>query len=460
MEDGAKLGIRDVRGVDPVTFALDTAASDIPDATRRRAALLFLDTIGVCIAATRIEAGSIARETAVRFYAASSQDDAATLLFDGRTASIPGAAFAAASQTDNLDAHDGFNPVKGHIGVALVPALAAVAERMPNLKGEDALAALVIGYEIAGRAGLALHGTVRDYHTSGAWNALGVAAMAARLRGASNATLRQALGIAEYHGPRSQMMREISNPTMLHDGSGMGAFIGLSSILMAEMGFVGAPAITVEANEAFEYWSDLGSDWQTDVQYIKPYPICRWAHAPIDAARNLCQKHGISAKDVAGIRIASFENAVQLFPGMPNTTSEAQYSLPFAVARMIINGRIGVEDITGEALNDPATARLVEVTNMETTAEHEANFPAGRSADVTITLRSGEALASGFVEARGGPDQPYTEADIVEKFMEFSVPVLGKDRALEIHQATLSLCDENRRFADLAKLLTAPPDPT
>ena len=66
MEDGAKLGIRDVRGVDPVTFALDTAASDIPDATRRRAALLLLDTVGVCIAATKIEAGAIARDAAVR----------------------------------------------------------------------------------------------------------------------------------------------------------------------------------------------------------------------------------------------------------------------------------------------------------------------------------------------------------------------------------------------------------
>ena len=459
MEDGAKLDSGKVL-VDPVAFALETATSDIPEATRRRAAFLFLDTIGVCIAATKIEAGKIAREAAVRFYAAPSPDDAATLLFDGRTASIPGAAFGAASQIDNLDAHDGFNPVKGHIGVAVVPALAAVAELIPSLKGEDALAALVVGYEIAGRAGLALHATVSDYHTSGAWNALGVAAMAARLRSVSYATLRQALGIAEYHGPRSQMMREIANPTMLHDGSGMGAFIGLSSVLMAELGFVGAPAITVEADEVSEYWSNLGTVWQTDVQYIKPYPICRWAHAPIDAVRELCQKHGISADDVSGIRVASFENAVQLFPGMPNTTSEAQYSLPFAVARMIINGRIGVEDITGDALSDPATARLVEVTEMVTTEEHEANFPTGRSADVTLTLQSGEKLASGFVEARGGPDRPYSEADIVEKFMDFAAPVIGAQRAGAIHQATLRLCDEDSRFADLAALLTAPPDLT
>ena len=49
--------------------------------------------------------------------------------------------------------------------------------------------------------------------------------------------LRHALGIAEYHGPRSQMMREIDNPTMLHDGSGMGALVGVNAALLAS----GAP---------------------------------------------------------------------------------------------------------------------------------------------------------------------------------------------------------------------------
>ncbi len=459
MEDGVNLNNSGL-GIDPIRFSLETLASDIPEMTRRRAAFLFLDTIGVCAAASKMEAGSIAREMAVRFYAAPSPDAASTLLFDGRQASIPGVAFGAASQIDNLDAHDGFNPVKGHIGVAVVPALTALAEHIPDLKGADALAALVIGYEFAGRAGLALHGTVSDYHTSGAWNALGVAAMAARLRDANQETLRQALGIAEYHGPRSQMMREIANPTMLHDGSGMGAFIGLSSVLMAEMGFVGAPAVTVEADEAAVYWADLGNVWQTDVQYIKPYPICRWAHAPIDAARELCLKHAISADDISGIRIASFHNAVQLFPGMPGTTSEAQYSLPFAVAKMIINGRIGVEDITGDALNDPGAARLVSATEMVTTTEHEARFPAGRSADVTLTLKSGTTLASGFTEARGGPERPYSEADIVDKFMEFAAPAIGTERAKKIHQATLQLCEADSDFAELGKLLTSRADPS
>jgi 2-methylcitrate dehydratase PrpD len=436
-------------------FTLDQSARDIPEATRARAALLLLDTLGICAAAAPMEAGRIARNIAVALYGAGTPDLSAPILFDGRRASLAGAGFAAASQIDNLDGHDGYNPTKGHIGVAVVPALAALAQARPDLRGTDALAALVMSYEVAGRAAIALHATVSDYHTSGAWNGLGVVALAARLRGHSADQLRHGFGIAEYHGPRSQMMREIANPTMLHDGSGMGALVGLSAAIMAEQGFTGAPAITLEGEEAAPHWDDLGTLWQTDLQYIKPYPICRWAHAPIDAARMLRPK--LDPDRISAIRIRSFANAVALFPGMPETTSQAQYSLPFAVATMLVHGEIGVPHISGAGLRDPDVARLVARTQLEVAPEHEARFPEGRLADLSITLEDGEVLQSGEVHARGGPEHPFSEADICAKFMGLAAPVLGDARAGAIRDATLALACEDVPFSTLTDLLTDPP---
>jgi len=433
-------------------FVLNSTSDDIPAAVRRKAALLLLDTLGICIAATPMEAGVIARQTAHLLYGGSG-DYSARMLFDGRRASVAGAAFAAASEIDNLDGHDGYNPTKGHIGVVVTPTLAALAENAPDLSGPDALAALVVGYEVAGRAGIALHASVNDYHTSGAWNALGVVAMGARLRRASAAQLREALGIAEYHGPRSQMMREIANPTMLHDGSGMGALVGLSAVVMAELGFTGAPAITVEAAEAAPHWADLGNFWQIEHQYVKPYPVCRWAHAAIDGARELCLAHAITHDRIAQIRIGSFNNAVQLFPSMPDTTSKAQYSLPFAVANMIVHGRIGLEHISGASLADPLIASVVAKTVMIENARHEARFPAGRWADVEFTLTDGRVLSSGDVHARGGPERPFSDADIVAKYMEFAVPVIGQTRAHAIREAVLGLQKTDSRFSTVSALL-------
>jgi len=58
------------------------------------------------------------------------------------------------------------------------------------------------------------------------------------------------------------MMRCIDHPTMVKDGSGWGAFAGVSAAYLAADGFTGAPAITIEAGGAAEPWSDLGRRWR------------------------------------------------------------------------------------------------------------------------------------------------------------------------------------------------------
>jgi len=438
-------------------FVLRRPAASFPAEALRAATLQFLDTMGILIAAGPMEAGRIARDVAALLYGAGASRHSARMLFDGRRVSVAGAAFATATQTDNLDGHDGYLPTKGHIGVAVVPALAALAEATPDLTGVEALASLIIGYETAGRAGIALHATVSDYHTSGAWNALGVAAMAARFLKLNDEELRQAFGIAEYHGPRSQMMREIATPTMLHDGSGMGALVGLSAAVLAQSGFAGAPAITIEARDVAHHWADLGSFWQVSHQYIKPYPICRWAHAAIDGTRLLCLSHGLTAQNIARIKVNSFQHAAALFGGMPDTTSKAQYSLPFAVATMILYNRIGLEHISGAGLRDPAVAGLLKRIEVRESERHSARFPQGRWADVQIETVDGRLLDSGDIHARGGPEAPFTSDDIITKYMEFAAPVLGDERAQMICDRILALTAPESRFGDLAALLYAPP---
>jgi len=433
------------------TFALEARYADIPAAVTGRAADLFLDTIGVYIGAHRVDAAPIVREMAATLFSATGNGASVRIPLDGRPASIPGAAYAFASQTDNLDGHDGYAPIKGHAGVSIFAALIAFAQdkgRGP-VDGHEALACSVIGYEIACRAGLALHGTVSDYHTSGAWNALAVAAMGVRLRGQDADILRQALGIAEYHGPRSQMMREIDNPTMLHDGSGWGSLAGTMAVLLAEKGFEGAPAITIEGDEVAEYWRDIGSSWLTTEQYVKPYPVCRWAHSPIDAALYLMTEHGFSHDDIASINIASFHEATRLAGGMPATTAQAQYSLDFPVAMALVHGTVGPEQVVGDALCDADAARLVGVmTHSEKDAYNDA-FPANRLADVAITLKDGRELQSPPFTPAGGVDKPFDRAGITDKFHRFADPVVGDARAARIASAVFALEDENAELDDV-----------
>lgn len=434
-------------------FAL--SGRDIPQSTLDMAATLLIDTVGVAAGAAGLTAGRIARDHVFAFHGAGAPEHAAHMMFDGRCASIPGAAFATATQIDNLDAHDGLNQTKGHIGCAVVPALFAFAENRPELSARDALKVLVVAYEIAARAAFALHTSVSDYHTSGAWNALGVAAIGCRLGDANPDQLRQAFGIAEYHGPRSQMMREIANPTMLHDGSGMGALVGSMAALMAKDGFTGAPAITVENEDAAQFWADLGEVWTIEQNYIKPYPICRWAHAALDALSRLMGAHGFHADDVANITVNTFAESAALFPGMPATTSQAQYSLPFALATMLVHGRIGPDEITGAGLSDPQVAALLPRISVHEAVRHSERFPEGRWSDVTLELKDGRRLASGDVNARGGSEAPMDMHEVEAKF-HIMASALPEPRRRAIWEMREQLMQPEAKFEELARLVRAP----
>ncbi|MEA2779537.1 MAG: hypothetical protein QOK29_1081 [Rhodospirillaceae bacterium] len=455
MENEKPVVSRDLAGFDRVhAFVFGLTAAQIPAEVRHFAILLLLDTLGVAAAARDMEAAKIARDLAVDLFAAGPAAATARMLFDGRPVSIAGANFAAAAQIDNLDGHDGYNPTKGHIGVVAAPAVITFAQSVPEVSAAEALAALVLGYEVAARAGIALHATVTDYHTSGAWNSLAVAAIGARLRRIKGEQFREALGIAEYHGPRSQMMRVIDHPTMLRDGSAWGALAGASAVFLAERGFTGAPAITVEGPDVGHLWNDLGESWIVDRHYIKPYPICRWAHSLIDGALRLRAAHELRSEDIAAIELSSFHEATRLYRGLPPTSPVAQYAICFPVAAALAKGKLGVAEITGAGLQDPETARLVAATTVTESPAYNARFPEGRWGDVTLVLKNGERLHSGPFNARGGPDNPLSETDILAKFRDYARPVLGAARTQALEDAVRRLDEPSADFAAVIELVS------
>ena len=410
---------------------------DIPAPVVQRAQDLLLDTLAVAAAGVITPAATIAYDTAAALFSAGDAADAVPLAFDGRPVSTAGAIYALATRLDNLDAHDGYQPAKGHAGVVLVPALLACAagggEPPP---GRAALCALVAGYEIASRAGTALHATACDYHSSGAWNALGVAALVGRLRGLDPTTLERAFGIAEYHAPRAPMMREIDAPSMLHDSSGWGGLAGAAAIELALRDFSASPsALTGRA----EFWSDLGQRWLVAEQYVKPHPVCYWAQPAINAALQLRRQKGFDPKRIRSVSIATFHEASRLARGLPATTEIAQYSLCFPVAAALLRGAVGPEEVAGDGLENPEVARLLERIEVVERDEYNARFPDQRLADVTVTLEDGTRFASDPTEPRGVPGDPMDRTAIVEKFRRYATPWIGAERTDTIERAVLAL---------------------
>lgn len=433
-------------------FVLDGGYGDIPEKVRHRARLQLLDLIGVAASSIQTPLSRIIRDHAVAMFGAGNRP--ARIMFDGRGASPAGAAMAGGMSIDAVDAHDGFAPTKGHIGVTILPALLAYHDVGLKSDGAEFLYNFVLGYEVSGRAGIALHATVPDYHTSGAWNCLGAASIGARLMGLDREKLRHAVGIAEYHGPRSQMMRCIDHPTMLKDGSGWGAMAGVSAAYLAADGFTGAPAVTVEQPEVAHLWADLAQDWQIEKQYVKPYPVCRWAQPSVEATLSVVRAHGVDSSEIEEIAVSTFYEATRLATRHPADTEQAQYSLPFPVAAALVRGALTVTEITGEALSDPEIARIADCVRLIDHKPYDERFPGERWAHVTVRLKDGRELTSAPTRPRGEPDDPFDTATMIEKFHAYAGPVVGETRARKIEDLTMHL-GEGADVDALAELVLA-----
>jgi len=415
-------------------FIHELSYDDLPIPVVQQAKNCLLDLLGVAVAGHTTRLSHILGD-----FVCSQYPGQVPLLFSGRRASACGAALFGAMLIDSIDAHDGQVLTKGHAGVAILPGL--LAAEPESLNGKQFLTALVVGYEIATRAGIALHRTACDYHTSGAWNGIGVAALMARLRGLDAAATHEALGAAEFYGPRSQMMRCIDHPTMVKDGSGWGALAGVSAALLAEAGFTGAPAVTLFGEAVADIWGNLGQRWYILEQYFKAYPVCRWAQPAVEAIRHLRSHTEFEPADVDEVAIYSFHEATRLHTCQPGTTEQAQYSLPFSVACALLDDVVTPQAIaeTAHGLFDPVRRALsVKVRSFEE-ARYNALFPAERWAHARIRLKDGRELISEPCNARGNPENPLSRDELIAKFRNLAGKGLADDVLEAICAGSLTL---------------------
>jgi 2-methylcitrate dehydratase PrpD len=445
-------------------FTATLGYGDLPEALLRLLRRSFLDTMGVAAIGSTTEMSDVARRGALALFGPGGAG-AARMLLDGRAVSPAGAAMAGGFTIDSIDAHDGTTPNKGHAGSAVFPALLAVADALrvggQPITGADFALWLALAYEVSYRAGQVQHATCPDYHTSGSWTAVGVAASVARMLGATPDQIRHAAGIAEYHGPRSQMMRCIDFPTMVRDGVGWGAPTGVTAAYLAREGFTGAPALTCESEAAAPHWATLGTDWLTLAHtHYKLYPCCRWAHPSLDAAQALMREHVLMPDDVASVEIRTFHYATRLAGHAPKTLDDLAYSIAFPVAAMIVRGTFGPAELTPDTLNDPEILRISRATTLIDDAEMTARSVKQRWAQVTLVLHNGKRLTAPPGTPRGDADQPLSATEIDTKFHMFADPVWGRSQATEI----ATLCTgfdtlDADGFAQLLDLLLAAPPP-
>jgi 2-methylcitrate dehydratase PrpD len=414
-------------------FIRDINWNSLPEGVRRRARLCLLDTLGVTLAGTLTPISRIAAGYAAETW----QGDAATIMLHQRRATVPGAAFANACAGNALDMDDDAIFTRGHPGAQIFPAALAIAEKV-GASGQALLEALVVGYEVAIRAGRCWHDHHEIYHSCGSWGSLGCAAAAARLLSLEPDQIKHALGIAEYHAPNAPMMRDICNPTMVKHAIGWGAMNGVTSAELAACGYSGIPSIL--GFEKYHDWvMDIGEQyWMADWVYYKGWASCAWGHAAGVAALELLDKHQIFTDEINHILVRTFEEVIMLHQGRPKTTEEAQFSVKWPLACLLIDRQLGPDQVLEHRLGDPQVCALVDKIELVLDPVVDQMYKEAQGNDlnmysaVEITLRDGRHYDSGIIERGAGR---WDEQSLERKFRELTAHVLEStvvDRLVEL----------------------------
>lgn len=420
-------------------FADAITLAALPSAVRERAALVLLDTLGVMIWGGQ---DPFLRQLRSRYSRAYSPGKATVIgtgeRFDPGLAALLNAAACTVTQLS-----EGHRRSRGDPGPHIVPAALAVAE-VESASGEALLAAMVAGYEVAVRVGLALAPLNPDQHVHGHWASIGAAVAAVKLLGGGARELQQAIeGTAALliYAPSATVI-EGTTVHHLYVGSGLQAAIGVGYGIQAGMtasigtleGYVSRrsgnsfdpsklAAGLDPANPAYEILNN----------YFKLYPVCAQVITAIEAVDEI-RRQIPDAGSVRAVTVRTTAAAATLCGGRDvHTTLASKFSIPCMVAaRLLYPGQgpreLHAIDVEAEPLR--AMMRRIAIVVDPTLSPP---YPDARPVVVEVELNDGRLLvARKQIPVGDFSGNPIPSSDIVSKFNQLVEPILGKESTAKL----------------------------
>jgi 2-methylcitrate dehydratase PrpD len=294
-----------------------------------------------------------------------------------------------------------------------------------RVSGRELIVATAVGVDVAGYLGVVSHEALRFFRPATA-GGFGAAAACAKLAGAPAAQIAHAFGLqlAQFSGT---MQAHVEASPVLPMQVGFNARAGLQSAdlaaagLTAPLGSLDGPFGYLPLVEGVFDLSKiaLGSRWLIAELAHKPYPAGRATHGMVEALMTLRAAHQFGPDDVADILVSGPPILLRL-TGRPDVArpspAYARLCMGYVAAKVLLNGRIGVEHYRGEAqLYDARTHELA--AKVRTVEDGTTNHSALAPQTVAVTLNSGEVLRWRCESMLAAPDRRLTRAQNVEKFL-------------------------------------------
>lgn len=404
-------------------FVADVSETALPAPARAQAVLALRDTLGTMVGGSHTTAGRIAADVAAR---------------EGGPSF---AAFADAIAASALDYDDGhYRGGAIHPSSVVVPTLLATAPAGTDV--DELLLAYIAGLEVGLRAAHLLwpRHAEDQYHCTGTAAALGAAAAGAKVRGLDADGISRAIALAWAHVPMSTFQLP-----MVKESIGWSAATATAAVGLAEAAFHRMPAgVRRPAPDSLPptpfdrpgamqdpFVDTWGTVFEAANTYFKPFAACRYTHAAAGHLRAFLAEHALAAADVASIDVAVPRPAAFLDDRRPPTLEHAQYSFPFVLAAIVVDGAAGSNQIAERRLDDPELLGVCKCVAVAHDAELDPLYPAR----LVVTGADGSRESILCEVAPGDTEDPLDDATLVAKFVELLTPSVGAVEAASLASA-------------------------
>jgi len=243
--------------------------------------------------------------------------------------------------------------------------------------------------------------------------------------------------------------------------SGLAAKNGVLAARLAARRFTSSPAALERDKGVFDCFArgldcdltpfeSLGTDFDlADIGIsIKPYPCGGLTHTAVDAVLEL-RREGVGAEQLEAMNVGVTPHIFdRIMTALPKDGIEGKFSMPYILARALVDGELVLDTFTDEAVNEPGIRRVAERITMGLDPTLEETAEGSRPAKVTVKLTDGRVLSRQLDFARGTPRRPMTDQELRAKFDACASRVLKSAQV----QNTGTLIDALEDLEDIGQL--------
>jgi 2-methylcitrate dehydratase PrpD len=201
---------------------------------------------------------------------------------------------------------------------------------------------------------------------------------------------------------------------------------GMTGSLESLHGAVGYAAATSASSGNWGAALDGLGDWTPITRMtVKNHGCCGHIFPALDGLTVLIRDLALTPESISAIHVDGYGATKSMCDRPdPQSPSEARFSLQYCVAALFVLGAVRLEAFRPACLGRSDIRALMDRVSVSEDAELAAAYPQRRMARLLLRLSDGREVGLFQATRKGDPEDPLSDAELIEKFEELVSEVL------------------------------------